>query len=147
MYRSFRRRVTSDDEKQAIQRGVELGLGHRDIAYFLGLKEYVVRTNPIYKNQIIPTEKQLSYPCVGSHPSIIHRVPLRDISQMYEASDAGFSVLETVELFRRGKMRMYGESQITFFLEEREKIQPRIVEVLQLFYNNPTGEKPYRKSI
>ena len=146
MYRSFTRQATSMDKKKAIYRGGELKMSHQDIAYFLNLPSYVVRTNPGYKARCVSKVEQLSYSCVGSNPTIIRRVPLRDVSQMYEAYDAGFSVAETVEFFREGKRCLYTKPQVRFFRRKRKKIEPSLVGVLRLFYNDPELEKPYRKN-
>src|SRR3989338_8365427 len=103
------------DKKKAIYRGGELKMCHQDIAYFLNLPSYVVRTNPGYKAMCVSKVEQLSYSCVGSNPTIIRRVPLRDVSQMYEAYDAGFSVAETVEFFREGRGVYIPSRRFVFF--------------------------------
>ncbi len=144
MYRTFSRRVTTVSEKEAIQRGAELQLSYTDIAYFLGLKDYVVRTNPRWKQYGVACEEQLSFSCVGSKEYIVKKASLRDVSQMYEATDAGFCVEEVVELLQVGKIHFYREGQISFFLQQREKIEPKLIGVLRLLYNNPSQETPYR---
>lgn len=109
----------SKGQKDAVVRSLNLGLSQKDVAYFLGIKPHTVHTHASL-NMI---------PATITYNSII--------SQVYEATDLGFSTAETAELLG------ITQSSVNGFLVHRPVHEPYLIELLQQMYNDTRITTPY----
>src|SRR3989338_3054978 len=141
-------------KKEALQRSIKIGLGIRDISYFLNL--------PVQQ-----VDKYLSYRR-DSSSSAIYKVhvsyidnksrkkefdlPFADASEIFEAHDAGFSTQEIKELTRGSgdvqsrRHNYHSLFTIQYLLTSRPHIEPLLITLLQKLYNKPDLTKPYKIS-
>jgi hypothetical protein len=122
-----RRQRISAEQKEVI---FQSPLNGRDIKYFTGYypgtRDWQDRPNV---RRVIHRENESS-----------HRIDLnyRKLSEVYEATDVGFSVEETVQL--TGLTR----DLVDYAVANRERLEQPIIDFLRGFYGNPEHNVPYK---
>ena len=108
------------ESKSRLARGRKLSLSAADIAYFVGVKDHSAR-------HFLSRCSRSVLPGQGFYQG---HLTYRAASQIYEAADAGFTVLQMFEYFRN----QFSPVTITRALDRRADIEPRIVQALQVLY-------------
>ncbi|MBI2148417.1 hypothetical protein HYU23_01960 [Candidatus Woesearchaeota archaeon] len=128
---SRKRVVTPVYKKEAVYRGFDLDIPPIDIAYFLGLREYVV--NVLFIR--IKGKRKVTRDFIASFSG--KRLSYRMASQIYQDSDMGNRRKYTItKLGINGDMYEYA-------LEHRRRIEPKIVKALRVLYLDKTIDRSY----
>ena len=126
--------ITPPDKKQALKIAFDLDMPAVDVAYFLGLRDYVVRTE--FRRAGKCCSDRLPLACF-ERGKIRRHLSYRLASQIYEALDEGFSAKETAELTGVSK------SVLEFAVKNRAEYEPKIVRTLRSLYPSKDIKTPY----
>lgn len=132
MYGKRQRIVTSEEKKEAIQRGFSTELPSPDIAYFLNIQGHVVAWKYWHTGKRPWAKKRIM--------QLKHRgafLNYRLASQIYEAQDAGFSHDETCQLL--GTQGGF----VSYAMQHRETIEKKIVDALRILHPSRNSINPY----
>lgn len=136
LYGSLERHVLTEEVKLAIERGAALPMPRKDIAYFVNLLFHSNVSSSVVGKRLLKLENRPKY-----RVFIIltgrKQLNFANASQIYEATDAGFSSDEIVQL--TGSNRKI----VDYALDKRSSIQPLIVNALNVLDPYRRFERPY----
>jgi len=136
MYRKVDRHITPKHKKDAMRRAVILIMSSRDIGFFLGVPGRNVNQNW----NIWGLKKQR--PKVKEYPFGKIDLQYRTASVVYEEVDMcdfGNSRGDVAEIFG------IRESSVNYLLENRRRIETKIMSDLRVLYDDETIDKPYKR--
>ncbi len=122
MYGKLKRNALTRETKDAIERVARVNFCANDVAYFLNVKDYVVRRR---------------WKKLGRKKGAASKVSYALASQIYEAHDLGFTVSESAELLDTSP------AFVTYTQDQRDTIERKIMSALKLMHPTREIRKPY----
>ena len=132
LYGSLERKVTSVKKKQALKRAVKIKMSSKDLAYLMGLNEWVV-TEYFKKNSKRKNQRTKPLFIFGRGRRLTYRLS----SEIYHSLDLGFSREETMELLE------IPEEIFDYAKKHKKAIKNKIMKTLQILYPGKKIKKPY----
>ncbi len=134
------RTPTPRDKKEAVKRALAVQIPATDIAYFLGVPNYVIENNitaqGLRKNRLNIAHAIKQFGSGKNHRALNYRLA----SEIYEASDkCKFNIQETAEILD------VSQKLVNYALEHRNEIEPVILDSLRVLYNDSKINEPYKK--
>jgi len=128
LYGNQQRTVTSKKKKAMIQRAFGLQMNTRDIAYFIGVNDFVVS----HKYQRMGGRKEKGFWLQS------RKVTFRLASQVYEAQDIRMRNADICDVLS------ITPDTLKLIKKKRSEYEPKIVEVLRVIYADVNLSKPYK---
>lgn len=129
----------SKEKIEAIKRAYSTDLTFVDIGYFLSIPFYVCKQRSkkprSYKKPIKIWSKRIEKRAPHTEASLSYSL----ISQIYESQDLGFTKEETAFLLDTK------DFVVSYTLEHRNEIEPKLIGQLRILYNNKEHNKPYKE--
>ena len=131
MYGERNREVVPKEKKDAIRRVYRFNMPARDIAYFVGTKDYNVEL--IYNKYYSPRKARNCIKTFSSRRTLSYRLA----SQIYEAVDLGYTREETNYLLD------IEDNVFDYAINNRRKIGDKIVRLLRAIHLDKKISSPY----
>ncbi len=122
------------EQKEAMARAIDLPLSATDIAYFVGVSEWVVRDR--YEIQKPNRTQEFLFRAYKNKKGPFF-ITYRSASEIYAAADASFSKEDIAELIKKPI------DLVDITLDRREEFTPKIISALQIIRNNQEVKTPY----
>ena len=132
MYSRSVKTISRGEKDSAVTRGIKTCFSNTDIAYFLGLPEYISTMRFTAKG--ISRESSGFNVRLGRGKKVL---TYRLASQIYEAVDAKFKYSEILELFN------IHEEILDYSLTNMDEIKDEIINGLKILCNDKNVSKPY----
>lgn len=133
LYIQREHKITTSEQKAMIQRAYSLPLTASDIAYFIGVRDNIVRMT--YNNA---GARERGKPLLFGSFKNSKVVTYRLASQVYEAQDLGFKSKEISQLLDIDK------SLLEKIISNKKEYEPKIIGALRIIYADKNFKYPFR---